>query len=320
MVQQGPLVGQQPQQTRRIPSVDRSQVLSGQTSRVDVRYRRLNRVRGTKGHIGTKEHMSRAEELEDAANRVWRAEQRRIDVEPPEVVERRLRQAVFHLPIAGTHRKSGGEVWHHAATVVRDHELARVTLHVPGIDETRQGGGGLVGPANGPPQAKVGPALGRIVGPCRAPRRAQPHGATGILKPREQRLEARIVKRHAQDVGVRIGFSICCHLVVLRIRALGEQFAEIKGHPCQALAKRLLRHQDEVFVFVRQPGVPADNTLAQRSLRPLVSARKISGGARSAQGSQTRMTLTTLFQTWQARGLHPLHEGRRMVQSPFPQL
>ena len=29
----------------------------------------------------------------------------------------------------------GGEVRHHASTVVRDHNLARVTLHVPGIDE-----------------------------------------------------------------------------------------------------------------------------------------------------------------------------------------
>lgn len=107
---------------------------------------------------------------------------------------------------------------------------------------------------------------------------------------------------------------------VLLIRALGEQFAQAKGHPCQALAKRLLRHQDELFVFVRQPGVPADNNLAERSLRPLVIARKISGGTRSAQGSQTRMRLTSLFQTWQACGLNPLHECLHLLQSPFTQL
>ncbi len=106
----------------------------------------------------------------------------------------------------------------------------------------------------------------------------------------------------------------------LLVRALGEQFAQAKGHPCQALAKRLLRHQDELFVFVRQPEVPADNNLAERSLRPLVVSRKISGGTRSEQGSQTRMILTSLFQTWQARGLNPLLECRRLLQSPFPQL
>jgi hypothetical protein len=102
--------------------------------------------------------------------------------------------------------------------------------------------------------------------------------------------------------------------------ALGEQFAQAKGHPCQALAKRLLRHQDELFVFVHEPGVPADNNLAERSLRPLVVSRKISGGTRSPAGSQTRMTLSSLFQTWQARGLNPLHECLRLLQSPFPQV
>jgi transposase len=107
---------------------------------------------------------------------------------------------------------------------------------------------------------------------------------------------------------------------VLLIHALGEQFAQAKGHPCQALAKRLLRHEGELFVFVREPGVPADNNLAERSLRPLVVSRKISGGTRSPIGSQTRMTLTSLFQTWQARGLNPLLECRRLLQSPFPQL
>src|SRR5205085_11358948 len=131
-----------------VPSVDLSPVLSGKTGRVDVRYRRLDRVRGSKRHVGAEEHVSRAEELEDAAHRVWRAEERRVDVEPAEVVEWRPRKSVLDLPIAGTHSESGGEVRHQAATVVRDHELARVTLHVPGIDEACQGGGGLVGPAN----------------------------------------------------------------------------------------------------------------------------------------------------------------------------
>lgn len=108
--------------------------------------------------------------------------------------------------------------------------------------------------------------------------------------------------------------------LVLLIRALGEQFAEVKGHPCPTLAKRLLRHQDELFVFVRQPGVPADNNLAERSLRPLVVSRKISGGTRSPEGSQTCMILSSLFQTWMAQGLNPLVECRQLLQCPFPQL
>ena len=51
-----------------------------------------------------------------------------------------------------------------------------------------------------------------------------------------------------------------------------------KAHPCYALCHRLLRHQGELFQFVRVPGLAADNNLAERCLRPRVVARKISGG------------------------------------------
>jgi putative transposase len=47
-----PLAGQQPEQAHGVPRVDRSHVLSGKTGRVDVRYRRLDRVRGSKWHVG----------------------------------------------------------------------------------------------------------------------------------------------------------------------------------------------------------------------------------------------------------------------------
>jgi transposase len=90
-----------------------------------------------------------------------------------------------------------------------------------------------------------------------------------------------------------------------RLQPLGLAYAQVKGHPCQALAKRLLRHQDELFLFVLIDGLAADNNLAERSLRPLVVARKISGGTRSPEGSKTRMALASLFQTWRARALNP---------------
>ena len=99
---------------------------------------------------------------------------------------------------------------------------------------------------------------------------------------------------------------------------LGQQYAAVTEHPCATLAKRLLRHQDELFQFVLQPGVPADNNLAERSLRPLVIMRKISGGTRSAEGSQTRLTLASLLGTWQARGLNPFVECLNALQQPAP--
>lgn len=84
---------------------------------------------------------------------------------------------------------------------------------------------------------------------------------------------------------------------------LGLQYAQMK-HPCRALAKRLLRHEDELFQFVLIEGLSADNNLAERSIRPLVVIRKISGGSRSDEGTKTRMALASLFGTWRARGLN----------------
>src|SRR6266699_1208119 len=51
--------------------------------------------------------------------------------------------------------------------------------------------------------------------------------------------------------------------------------------PQHTLCERVERFLPELFVFVAVPGVPAHNNLAERSVRPLVIARKISGGTRS---------------------------------------
>jgi transposase len=98
------------------------------------------------------------------------------------------------------------------------------------------------------------------------------------------------------------------------IEHLGLLYARAE-HPCRALAKRVLRHQDELFQFVLVAGLAADNNLAERSLRPLVVLRKISGGTRSAQGSQTRMTLASIFATLKARGLNPFSESLALIRA-----
>jgi len=103
--------------------------------------------------------------------------------------------------------------------------------------------------------------------------------------------------------------------LLARVCALGEQYALVAEHPCRVLAKRLLRHQDELFQFVRKPGVPADNNFAERALRPLVIMRKISGGSRSPKGSKTRFTLFSLVSTWAARGLNPFFHCIDLLQS-----
>lgn len=84
------------------------------------------------------------------------------------------------------------------------------------------------------------------------------------------------------------------------------------------LCRRVERFIKELFVFVADPAVPSENNAAERSLRHLVTGRKISGGTRSEQGTDTKMTLSSLFGTWRARGLNPLLECRQLLASPQP--
>lgn len=102
-----------------------------------------------------------------------------------------------------------------------------------------------------------------------------------------------------------------------RTQLLGLQYAQAKAHPCQAMAKRLLRHVDELYQFVLYPQVPADNNPAERALRPVVVQRKISGGTRSRAGSEARLGLASLFATWQARKLNPYHEFLALLTRPL---
>lgn len=82
------------------------------------------------------------------------------------------------------------------------------------------------------------------------------------------------------------------------------------------LCRRILRHLSELFVFVAFPDVPSDNNAAERSIRPLVTSRKISGGTRSNRGSATKMTLASLFGTWAIQGRNPLDQCRLLLTSP----
>jgi hypothetical protein len=68
------------------------------------------------------------------------------------------------------------------------------------------------------------------------------------------------------------------------------------------LCERIERFLPELFVFVADPRVPADNNAAERSVREIVVSRKISGGTRSAKGSEAKSILASLFGTWRLQG------------------
>jgi transposase len=104
----------------------------------------------------------------------------------------------------------------------------------------------------------------------------------------------------------------------VRLDGLVRPVARQKEAPHRVLAERMRQHLLEWFVFVEHPEVPATNNLAERSLRPAVVARKISGGTRSRKGSATKMGLMSLFGTWVLRGQHLLPTCQRLLLADCP--
>lgn len=98
-----------------------------------------------------------------------------------------------------------------------------------------------------------------------------------------------------------------------RLLKLALPYRDDKKAPQRVLAKRIDSFLGELFSFVDCEGVPSDNNAAERAVRPAVIARKVSGGSRSAKGSNTRMILMSLFGTWHLRGLDPLAACKSML-------
>jgi hypothetical protein len=86
--------------------------------------------------------------------------------------------------------------------------------------------------------------------------------------------------------------------------------------PHATLVKRIRRYIGELFTFVRELEVDPTNNAAERSLRPLVIARKISGGTRSDAGSQTRVILYSICATARLQGKDPAAICQQIVLAP----
>jgi transposase len=93
-----------------------------------------------------------------------------------------------------------------------------------------------------------------------------------------------------------------------RIAARLETLRDTSWKCSQArrLVKRLQRHRHDLFTFLDQPGVPFDNNLAERAIRPAVIIRKNSYGNRSDQGADVQAILMSIFFTLKKRGYNPV--------------
>ena len=84
------------------------------------------------------------------------------------------------------------------------------------------------------------------------------------------------------------------------------------------MVKRLRKHREALFTFLKHPEVEPTNNLAERQLRPAVIVRKLSGGNRTEQGAHTHEVLASLTVTARQQGFHFLEVARAILTSILP--
>ncbi len=77
----------------------------------------------------------------------------------------------------------------------------------------------------------------------------------------------------------------------------------VANHPGVQRIQNIFRENPtRLYHWAEDPQVPAENNFAERMLRPLVIARKISFGSQSQKGARTREVLMSILHTLRKRG------------------
>jgi transposase len=101
--------------------------------------------------------------------------------------------------------------------------------------------------------------------------------------------------------GVR-GLEFCLQAGQLKERIV-EWNQNVAQHPGIQRIQNIFREQaTRLYHWAENVEVPADNNFAERELRPLVIARKISFGSQSEKGARTREILMSILHTLRKRG------------------
>jgi len=103
------------------------------------------------------------------------------------------------------------------------------------------------------------------------------------------------------EIDGRPGTPASCIMVITcsGVKALVHSPAQ---HPGIQKIQNIFRDRaTRLYHWAKNPAIPADNNRAERELRPLVIARKISFGSQSEQGALTRETLMSVLHTLRKR-------------------
>lgn len=106
---------------------------------------------------------------------------------------------------------------------------------------------------------------------------------------------------------------------------LAEEFDRIMGQTTgyAELDNRLRltgRKRKRLLLFLDHPGIPIENNLAERDLRPAILMRKLTGGTRSQEGNRSFERHMSVIQTARKQGLHVFNTVHGLLSgtlSPF---
>ena len=117
------------------------------------------------------------------------------------------------------------------------------------------------------------------------------------------------IKAFVQALGTQLANAISLRTLDITGEEFKVQAGKIKNaileivnsqarHPAIWKIQDIFREKAErLYHWADDRTIPADNNLAERELRPLVIARKISFGSQSDAGARTRETLMTVLHT-----------------------
>lgn len=117
------------------------------------------------------------------------------------------------------------------------------------------------------------------------------------------------VQRFATQLGAALRQAMKLRGRGLALPAFRQEAAQLRGeiqataaasarHPGVQKLQGIFREQAErLYHWARHPSIPAENNRAERELRPLVIARKLSFGSQSERGLRTREVLMSILHT-----------------------
>jgi len=84
---------------------------------------------------------------------------------------------------------------------------------------------------------------------------------------------------------------------------------------CRRIWKRLFKHCDELFTFLNDPQVPADNNGTERDIRSLAAARNDGGTHRADWSAAAFARLKSIIATGMKNGVRFIHYGIEVVRA-----